>query len=221
MAKIQLFSISSIELALLKSDPPQLSITVAGLATTSGWSDPELKPMEKTLSADGILDLNFVAKPPSGIALQALTPIVASVIWEDDVERLIGVKVYSRSGNQVQLLAEINTRPIDQFAPTSIAATPSNGNPLTTLALGEEGGPTTFAFGEEGGPTTFAFGEEGGPTTLALGEEGGPTTFAFGEEGPDLKPFFGETDPRVDDPKPTFGEGGPALAGFRGPFGKR
>ncbi|KAB7613629.1 hypothetical protein F9L33_09630 [Amylibacter sp. SFDW26] len=199
MAKIRLFSISSIELALLKSNPPQLSITVAGLATTSGWSNPELKPMEKVLSADGILDLDFVAEPPSGIALQALTPIVASVIWEDDVERLIGVKVYSRSGDQVQLLAEINTRPINQLAPTNIAATPSSGNQFTTLALGEEGGPTT----------------------LAIGEESGPTTFVFGEEGPDLKPFFGETDPRVDDPKPAFGEGGPALAGFRDPFGRR
>lgn len=59
--------------------------------------------------------------------------------------------------------------------------------PVSTLALGEEGGPapTTKRLGEEGGPgpTTLALGEEGGPTTEAIGEEGGPTTLGRGEEG--------------------------------------
>ena len=50
----------------------------------------------------------------------------------------------------------------------------SNGKrpPITTLAIGEEGGPivTTMAVGEEGGPilTTMMVGEEGGgPTPLS------------------------------------------------------
>ena len=84
--------------------------------------------------------------------------------------------------------------------------------PVTTQALGEEGGRqyypprpptyTTQALGEEGGRyTTYATGEEGGAqiTTYAGGEEGGvfyrpapvpnyggggtATTFAVGEEG--------------------------------------
>ncbi len=48
--------------------------------------------------------------------------------------------------------------------------------PVTTLAVGEEGGcATTLAIGEEGGgATTKALGEEGPIfTTLAIGEEGG------------------------------------------------
>lgn len=47
--------------------------------------------------------------------------------------------------------------------------------PITTLAVGEEGGGvTTLAIGEEGG-STRKFGEEGPIfTTLALGEEGSP-----------------------------------------------
>lgn len=57
--------------------------------------------------------------------------------------------------------------------------------PITTLAVGEEGGGgvTTLAIGEEGGcATTLRLGEEGGPiyTTLALGEEGGGTTLSGG-----------------------------------------
>lgn len=55
--------------------------------------------------------------------------------------------------------------------------------PVTTLAIGEEGGSiTTLAVGEEGGVvTTLALGEEGPKvTTLAVGEEGGGTTGATG-----------------------------------------
>jgi len=60
--------------------------------------------------------------------------------------------------------------------------------PITTQALGEEGGVTTTWHSEEGGGvTTMRLGEEGGNpfTTQALGEEGGkpPTTRRFGEEG--------------------------------------
>ncbi|MGD1700340.1 hypothetical protein [Dapis sp. BLCC M229] len=74
---------------------------------------------------------------------------------------------------------------------------PNNSTvPITTLALGEEGGNTTEAFdnSESGGDpiaTTLAIGEEGGlsepiPTTVATEEEGGnspvPTTATLGAE---------------------------------------
>lgn len=51
--------------------------------------------------------------------------------------------------------------------------------PITTLAVGEEGGVTTLAMGEEGPiATTLALGEENPViTTLALGEEGSGGTF--------------------------------------------
>lgn len=204
MAKKQLFSISQIQLGLLKSNPPKLSVTVSGLSTTSGWSDAELKPLEKKLSADGILDLDFIAEPPDGMALQVLSPITAHLVWEDDVDRLVGVKVYSRTEDKVQLLKPLTGT---DLSPESLE------DFLTTLAIGEEGNPsTTERFGEEGFP----------PTTLVFGEEGGGTTFRTGEEWPDPKPFFGESDPRVDDPRgpleidPRFIPRGP-----RNPFGRR
>lgn len=59
--------------------------------------------------------------------------------------------------------------------------------PVTTLALGEEGGGvvTTLALGEEGGgATTKALGEEGPIyTTLAVGEEGGGGPITSGTGG--------------------------------------
>ena len=87
----------------------------------------------------------------------------------------------------------------------------------TTLVLGEEGGfprpVTTQAMGEEGGATTLMLGEEGGLprpiTTEALGEEGGlpqPTTFMVGEEGglpptPTTTTAIGEEGGRTTPPK--------------------
>jgi hypothetical protein len=65
----------------------------------------------------------------------------------------------------------------------------SEGPPVTTDRLGEEGGgpqPSTAALNEEGGrPATTAAREEGGASTERLGEEGGirPSTTAAGEEG--------------------------------------
>ncbi|MEB3340036.1 hypothetical protein [Okeania sp.] len=72
---------------------------------------------------------------------------------------------------------------------TTLAIGEEGGNGFTTEVLGEAGGATTLALGEEGGDfpdaTTLAIGEEGGDgmTTEALGEEGGATTLAIGEEG--------------------------------------
>lgn len=42
---------------------------------------------------------------------------------------------------------------------------PIDPRPVTTYAVGEEGGGTTKAVGEEGGYTTLALGEEGGNWT--------------------------------------------------------
>lgn len=206
MAKqVRLFSITDIKLAVLESNPPQLAVSVTGLSTTSGWKNVELVPLEKTLSPDGILDLDFVGEPPSGKTMQVLTPVAASVVWTQDVDRLVGVKVYSRSGDVTRLRVEL----AKNF--TELA---------TTLAVGEEGdGPTTKARGEEMPfPKTMMVGEEGPtlawgehPTTFRFGEEWptvpwgeGPKTMRIGEEGPKLA--RGETSPTVDDPKAPMGE---------------
>jgi len=85
------------------------------------------------------------------------------------------------------------------------AAQVAGGLFATTLALGEEGGCwpkplpkpipidppiTTKALGEEGG-ITDALCEDGGcATTLALGEEGGYTTQSCAETGCDIGPIY-------------------------------
>ncbi len=250
---MRIFQVDSVEIQVAESDPPQAVITVHGTATTPGWTNVRLDPLEKTLSADGIFDLELVGEPPDGIVPQVLTGVMASFVLKKDVERLVGVKVDARTNSVTQLLQHVlqasagrvagpafTTFAVGEETPTTLALGEEGGPVPTTLALGEEGGPTptTLALGEEGGPipTTLRFGEEGGPKTAFIAEENpktvfggeeGPKTAFFQEEGPKTaaiseegKPAFGETDPRVDDPKPPFGEGFD-LGGFRNPFGQR
>ena len=157
MAKKQFLSVETIQLSILKSNPPQVFVAVTGMATTAGWSNAELKPLEKKLSEDGILDLDFIGTPPKGLAPQVLAPVSASLIWEDDVERLVGVKIYSRSEDVIQLLGGQEGEPV--IAPSH--GTMPNSIPNAELSK-------TFPTGEEG--KTHVRGEE--LKTLLRGEEG-------------------------------------------------
>lgn len=202
--KVRLFSIASVQLAILESKPPKLAVTVHGYAVSSGWTDPELVPLEKTLSADGILDLDFVATPPDSVSLPMLTPATAETVWTDNVDRLVGVRVVSRSGDVIELLpsdaAQTTTQPAAEET-TQIAG--EGPHPYwaaaaraTTLAVGEETRATTFPTSEEGTNTTqrmeAVFVDPHGPmaterapaTTMVVGEEGRPpvSTMATGEE---------------------------------------
>ena len=92
MAKqVRLYNISDIQLSIFESQPPKLGVAVSGQATTTGWKNIELVPLEKTLSPDGILDLDFVGEPPEGISIPVITPVSAHFVWADDVDRLVGV----------------------------------------------------------------------------------------------------------------------------------
>ncbi len=217
-AKVRLFSICAVELKLTRSDPPQLAVTVHGYAASTGWTDPELVPLEKKLSVDGILDLAFVGTPPAAINLPALTPQTAGLVWTDDVDRLIGVRVVSRTNEIVRLVvedaAQATTEPVGEettqiageglhphfaaaarAAPTTLAVGEEEPG-ISTMAGTEETVFTTLMLGEEGGglPPTHLLGEHGGglpPTTHLLGEEHGgypPTTHMLGEEGGGLPP---------------------------------
>ncbi|HMG47952.1 MAG TPA: hypothetical protein VK614_10890 [Allosphingosinicella sp.] len=198
--KVRLFSICAVQLELREKKPPELAITVHGYAVSSGWTNPALVPLEKKLSADGILDLDFVATPPDAISLPMLTPETAELVWTD-LDGLIGVRVVSRSGDVIQFLPPIAAaQPTTQIAgegPHPAMAQMAAPGGATTMATGEEGPPpiTTMATGEEAGGggtmmTTLAVGEEspGHMTTLAMGEEAGGggtvfTTLMLGEEG--------------------------------------
>jgi hypothetical protein len=159
MAKIRAYSVNDVRIDVRKSNPPTLVVAVSGHVTTSGWTAPELKTIEKEVSPDGILDLELVAEPPprDTIVLEFLAPISAHLVWTKEVPKVIGVKILARTNDITRLLVE---QPV-----------------FTTQALGEEGIPpfprppiTTFAVGEEGPPPVDVRGSPFPNPKVAVGE---------------------------------------------------
>lgn len=145
---VRVLTINSVRLSLQKSNPPTILVEADGTVGTPGWKNLDLVPMEDPVSADGILDLEFVGTPPTGIVIQVIRPVTADFIITADVEKIVGVVVHSRTNSVTQLLS-VATNPggpspgIPRFG--------VDPNAFTTLAIGEEG---TRAIGEThfGGP---------------------------------------------------------------------
>ncbi len=152
MAQTAIYSISNVILSILPSDPPQLAINVTGMATTPGWWNPELIPLEQELSPDGILDLAFVAEPPQGLVFQALTPISASIVIRENVDRIVGVRIVARSGDRFALLRQ---RP----APMPQPSEPTTPDPLDPEAISQLWGRELRVFGP-GDPVMPSFNPE-------------------------------------------------------------
>ncbi len=104
---------NDVELAILKSNPPQLSISAIGSVTTSGWTNGQLIPYVYVKPPeDGIYEFDFVADPPKDYALQVISPITASYIMEQIPDELKGVRVYS-STNNIEEKLEDDTKSVD------------------------------------------------------------------------------------------------------------
>jgi hypothetical protein len=88
----------------IPENPPAISVSAWGWVPTTGWSHPDLTPWIYVMPpADGILDLDFVATPPTGIVLQVFTRInVAKAIpvpaW------VVGVRVHSSTNHREALI---------------------------------------------------------------------------------------------------------------------
>jgi hypothetical protein len=205
-AKVRVFSAVAVELRVRGGEAPQLTVVAHGYVISSGWSNFELVPLERKLSADGILDLDFVGTPPGEFDAPVLSPVSAVLEWNtSEVGRLMGVRVVARTNEIVRLVVREPAGAAKAPAGETTEIAGEGQHPhyaagaFTTTMLGEEGGglPPTHLLGEHGGgypPTTQMLGEEGGglpPTTQMLGEEGGglpPTTHMLGEEGGGLPP---------------------------------
>lgn len=113
----RIYSVTSVSLILLKSNPPGLQATALGMATTTGWSKPALVPFIYLVPpADRILDCDFVAMPPdpSTPVLQVLTPIIGTLVIPNiDLENywgpglpLRGVRCHSVANTKTALTDE-------------------------------------------------------------------------------------------------------------------
>lgn len=81
----RVMKVERVSLALAKSKPPKTIVQADGRVPSSGWSNPELAPWYYIAPpADGVLDMDFVADPPSGYVLPYLAPIHASIVIDRD-----------------------------------------------------------------------------------------------------------------------------------------
>ena len=108
----RVFAVTSVDVQILKSNPPQLAVSAAGQVSTSGWHSPELAAWRYvTPPEDAIQDFDFLAVPPEGIALTVMRPIVAEVVAAADPlnywgpgKPLLGVRVHAQTNSMVASL---------------------------------------------------------------------------------------------------------------------
>lgn len=99
--------VDNVEITLLKSNPPKLSITATGRVQTAGWTNPSLSQVTYVVQpSDGIQDLMFNATEPSGTSVQVISPISATAIMNDPPEWLRGVRVHAASNKKEALLSK-------------------------------------------------------------------------------------------------------------------
>lgn len=109
----RIFQIKEVELLILESFPPQLMINVSGFASTSGWTQPELR-VDDNDPSDGVYEYEFVATPPRGIALQVLTPITASLHLGEIPQDFKGVKIHASSNSVEQKTASQKSKILEE-----------------------------------------------------------------------------------------------------------
>lgn len=87
--------------------PSDLVLTVEGSVPTGGWSGAQISRWFYLLPpADGIMDMDFLAVPPTGNVIQVVLPIHAHLVvpragsadfWAED-QPLRGVRIHSTNG---------------------------------------------------------------------------------------------------------------------------
>lgn len=101
MATWKIYRVDDVKLDILKSNPPQLSVTAKGKTRTSGWKDGQLIPRFSHASppTNGIYEFDFVATMPTGISLPVLTPIIGNYIFQAIPANLTKIIVHSETNS--------------------------------------------------------------------------------------------------------------------------
>lgn len=103
----RIMSVSTVDVHVLKSNPPMLDISATGEVPTSGWSNPGLTPWYYIAPPkDGIQDFDFVAAAPTGIVSEVVKPIAVELVVDIDPtdywgkgRPLQGIRVHSRTNS--------------------------------------------------------------------------------------------------------------------------
>jgi hypothetical protein len=104
-----IYEVTTLNLSILESSPPQLKVDAEGNAREGGWIKIQLVPHEYSTppaDADGIYEFDFKAQPPSNAAIQVITPVEASYTINPMPESLVGVKIYAENNEIIAMLEQ-------------------------------------------------------------------------------------------------------------------
>src|SRR5882724_1732767 len=104
--KRRIRSIEKVRYSLLKRFPPILVIEVDGWVDGMGWTSPELRLLSSVDRFERrFLELEFVATPPSETSVKEAQPLRAQLAWQDNVDKIEGIKVYSATEEKTTVSA--------------------------------------------------------------------------------------------------------------------
>jgi hypothetical protein len=104
-AGTRVYKVDSVDLTLEKSNPPNLVVAATGRVRTSGWTNARLV-MRGSGPKDGVYEFDFVARPPTGNALQVILPVVATHVIEKVGNDVKGVRVFSETNDVLRRLED-------------------------------------------------------------------------------------------------------------------
>ena len=92
------YTVDDAQVAIMKSDPPQISIIAEGTVRTTGWSKARLEAhIYVHPPPDGIYGFEFLATPPEGAAGDAITPIKSEEYTAEMPEGFKGVRIHAET----------------------------------------------------------------------------------------------------------------------------
>ena len=98
--------VDSVHIAINKSNPPQLQVSAIGEVSSGGWKAPAIVPRIYFMPPqDGIQDLDFLATPPGGIAIDVMMPLSGDVAITL-VDWMKGVRVHAKTNSVVAMLTD-------------------------------------------------------------------------------------------------------------------
>jgi hypothetical protein len=97
----QVYTVEDAQVSIMKSDPPQISVTAEGTVRTTGWSNGRLKPhIYVQPPPDGIYGFEFLATPPEGESGDAITPITSEEYKAEMPEGFKGVRIHAETNEK-------------------------------------------------------------------------------------------------------------------------
>lgn len=129
MSISKIYTIDTVDMTLIKTNPPSLVISCSGRTATSGWKNPFLSQyIYVTPPEDGIQEFDFLAESPAPgtITIPVLTPIHGDTLLLDvDIANywgpgmpLMGVRVHGVANAKIAGMKEEPSMP----APQQLAA---------------------------------------------------------------------------------------------------